>query len=284
MASVPAVEGPSCPALQTYALAMDLAALWRTYGRHAAIELRAGPAPFAAGGDAWFLVFSGAPHVDMNQAALFAGATVSDAQAIAEAATSHAVPCLLAVSASLRNGFPVRDALAGSGFVRAREPEGLYRAAGLPAVRESPFDVRRVRSADDHTAMRRVYDTAHGYADEATLAMGGPALLDGPDVAAYLAWDGDTPIAGVYLTRVEGTLGVFDMNTDPAHRRRGAAAAVLTRALAESSADTGSEEVLLWSTPAGRPLYESLGFTKVDDVEAWTLGASEEDLAAVGTG
>lgn len=263
---------------------MDLAALWRTYGRHAAVQLRAGPLRFEAHGLASFIVLSGAPHVDMNQAALFVGATVADAVAIAETAASRGVPCLLAVSASLRGGSSVRAALADAGFIKAREPEGLYRAARLPAVRESPFDVRRVRSADDHAAMRRVYDTTHGYTDAATLAMGGPALLDGPDVAAYLAWDGDTAIAGVYVTRVEGTLGVFDMNTDPAHRRRGAAATVLTRALAQAGDDAGSHEVLLWSTPAGRPLYESLGFTKVDDVEAWTLGASDEDLAAVGTG
>ncbi len=258
--------------------------MWRMYGRHAAIHLRAGPARFTAHGEASFIVLSGAPHVDMNQAALFSGATDADAVAIAEAATSHAVPCLLAVSASLRDGSSVRAALARAGFLKAREPEGLYRSGRLPAIRESPFDVRRVRSADDHAAMRRVFETAHGYTDDATLAMGGAALLAGPDVAAYLAWDGDTAIAGVYVTRVEGTLGVFDMNTDPAHRRRGAAATLLTRALAQDGDDAGSAEVLLWSTPAGRPLYESLGFVKVDDVEAWTLGASDEDLASVGTG
>ena len=80
--------------------------------------------------------------------------------------------------------------------------------------------------------MRRVFDAAHGYTDEATLAMGGPALLDGRGVTAFLAWDGDTAIAGVFVTQVEDTLGVFDMNTDPPHRRRGAAAMLLTHALA----------------------------------------------------
>ena len=35
-------------------------------------------------------------------------------------------------------------------------------------------------------------------------------------------------------------------------------------------------------SPAGRPLYEAMGFVVADEVDAWTLGASAEDLAAVG--
>ena len=263
---------------------MDVAAVWRTYGRHAAVMLRAGPSPYQRHAEGSFVVLSGAPHLDMNQAALFGAATEADAAAIADAATSHRVPCLLALSGSLLAGAGARAAITRAGFVRAAEPEGFYRSERLPATRPGPFAVRRVASAADHAAMRRVFDAAHGYTDEATLAMGGPALLDGPGVAAFLAWDGDAAIAGVFVTQVEDTLGVFDMNTDPAHRRRGAAAMLLTHALAAVADGADDHQVLLWSTPAGRPLYESLGFTKLDDVEVWTLGASEEDLAAVGTG
>jgi predicted acetyltransferase len=75
------------------------------------------------------------------------------------------------------------------------------------------------------------------------------------------------------------------MMTSPRHRRRGAARAVLTQALADTATDGGSvETTVFWSTPLGRPLYESLGFEVADHLTVWTLGASPEDMAAVGSG
>jgi len=75
------------------------------------------------------------------------------------------------------------------------------------------------------------------------------------------------------------------MMTPPRHRRRGAARAVLTRALAEAAAEGGPvDQIVFWSTPLGRPLYESLGFEVADVLQVWTLGASPEDMAAVGAG
>jgi hypothetical protein len=47
---------------------------------------------------------------------------------------------------------------------------------------------------------------------------------------------------------------------------------------------TTRSTILFWASPAGRPLYESLGFSIADLVTAWTLGASAQDLAAVGAG
>jgi GNAT superfamily N-acetyltransferase len=133
--------------------------------------------------------------------------------------------------------------------------------------------------------MLAVFDAAHGYADDATRRMYGPALLDGLDVEAWLAWDGDEPISCVYVTRVGDSLGVFDMNTAPAHRRRGAGRAVLTAALhAVATRLDRPPSVCFWSTPLGRPMYESIGFVVIDDVEVWTLGASDQDMDAVGAG
>jgi GNAT superfamily N-acetyltransferase len=75
------------------------------------------------------------------------------------------------------------------------------------------------------------------------------------------------------------------MNTAPAHRRRGAGRAVLTAALHGAAARLDRPpSVSFWSTPLGRPMYESIGFVVIDDVEAWTLGASDQDMDAVGAG
>jgi GNAT superfamily N-acetyltransferase len=98
------------------------------------------------------------------------------------------------------------------------------------------------------------------------------------------AWEGNTPVGAVYITTVDGTLGVFEMMTVPAYRRRGVGRALLSGALAAAAARSEQpiRETCFWSTPDGQPLYTAIGFTAVDILEVWTLGASEEDLAAVG--
>lgn len=52
-------------------------------------------------------------------------------------------------------------------------------------------------------------------------------------------------------------------------------------AYAAGQAAAVGEEVLFWASPAGRPLYEAMGFVIADEVDAWAIGASAEDLAAV---
>jgi len=100
------------------------------------------------------------------------------------------------------------------------------------------------------------------------------------------AWDGFEPVSWTYVTRIDGTSALFDMMTPPQHRRRGAARALLKRALADAAARDGgrTESTVFWATPMGRPLYEALGFSVVDDVTLWTYGASADELAAVGAG
>ena len=101
-----------------------------------------------------------------------------------------------------------------------------------------------------------------------------------------LALDGNEPVSCAFVTVIGRTLGLFDMMTPPRHRRRGAARALLGTALSSAAAELegGIDGILFWASPAGRPLYESLGFSIADPVTAWTLGASAEDLAAVGAG
>jgi GNAT superfamily N-acetyltransferase len=100
-------------------------------------------------------------------------------------------------------------------------------------------------------------------------------------VICWVAWDGDEAAATGWVTTGEGFLGVWEMTTSPRHRRRGAARAVLTTALAAhaSEAEAGS---ILWASPMGRPLYESLGFVTFDDVVPWVRGGTEEELAMIG--
>ena len=241
----------------------------------------AGPALSVARWDGAFVVLSGGPHVDVNQAALFGTAGTDTASAVASHVAETGFPCLLAVSSTV--SVDVSSVLHDHGWQAMTIPEAIFFAPAIPPVKTSDFEIRRVRTPEDHAAVQRLFVEAHGYSTAFTAGMYGPALLDRPDVGAWLAWDGPIPVSCVFVTRIDRSLGVFDMMTSPGHRRRGAGSAVLTSALADAAgADAGAHTVAFWATPLGRPLYESLGFTLVDDVAVWTLGATPEDLAAVG--
>jgi GNAT superfamily N-acetyltransferase len=263
---------------------LDIAGLWRTYGRHAEAMLSAGPSPAPTRSDDHFLVFSGAPHVDLNQAVLFGDADRTTADSIVAAVQAADLPCLLGVSSTVRD--EVGDALRAGGFDRMSQREAMFHAEGPPAVGPSAFQVGRVRTAEDRAAIQQVLLGAHDYRQDLVAEMWGPALLDRPDVDGWVAWDSAEPVSCAFVTRVGRSLSVFDMMTPPRHRRRGAGRAVLATALTEAWTWDGidADYVAFWASPAGRPMYESMGFAVADDVDVWTYGASPEDLAAVGTG
>jgi hypothetical protein len=97
------------------------------------------------------------------------------------------------------------------------------------------------------------------------------------DVSTWIAWDGDEPISVVWLTHGD-QIGVWEMMTPPVHRRRGAARAVLTVALTESW-QPSTQGAFLWSTPAVRPLYQSLAFDVLDEPTVWATPGSDIGVA-----
>jgi GNAT superfamily N-acetyltransferase len=97
----------------------------------------------------------------------------------------------------------------------------------------------------------------------------------------WLAWDGVEPISVVWIVRHGDVLGVMEMMTPARHQRRGAGRALLTKALAAEWRDDTEFAVLL-STPAGRRLYESVGFEASDEVITRYRGLEDEVLAAIG--
>ena len=257
--------------------------LWERYGRHAELVFRGGPGPASHATARSFAAMSGAEHVDLNQAALFGAATAGDAEALVTEVLDAGVPCLLACSDGVLGRVAV--VLSAAGFVQLPQREALFRQPGSPpSPLPSPFSVRSVRTPADVGAMRSLFAEAHGY---------GPALIDrlygervgaNDGFSAWIAWDGPEPVSFAIVTSTSNSLALWDVMTPMRQRRRGGARAVVSHALADVAANstTPIEETIFWSTPLGRPLYEAMGFVIADDIDAWTLGASEEDLAAVG--
>jgi GNAT superfamily N-acetyltransferase len=236
--------------------------------------------------DRVIFVTSGAQHVDLNQAVLLPDATESDAQDLVEMVLAASVPVLLASSDGVRPR--VAPVLASAGFQSLAQPEALYWRPGPPPAPDgTAFEVRRVETDADVTAMQVLFDAAHGYEPDLVRGMFGERLRTDDSASGWIAWDAAEPVSFAIVTRVGGSLSLWNVLTSPRHRRRGAARAVIAAGLAAVSARAAAQgspirSTLFWSTPAGRPLYESMGFVVADAIAAWVFGASEADLAAVG--
>jgi ribosomal protein S18 acetylase RimI-like enzyme len=74
------------------------------------------------------------------------------------------------------------------------------------------------------------------------------------------------------ITLGPAVAGLFCVKTDPAHRRRGIGNA-LTLAALHIAREAGQSIVTLQATPAGKPLYERLGFTTVSHYRLFTFPA-----------
>jgi GNAT superfamily N-acetyltransferase len=91
-----------------------------------------------------------------------------------------------------------------------------------------------------------------------------PQVLDLPGWRVWLAHHHGEPAAAAYTYDDGHATGLYWLATLPGHRSKGLGQAVLTAAIAARP----DHEFTLVATEAGRPLYESLGFT-VQTVATW---------------
>ena len=123
--------------------------------------------------------------------------------------------------------------------------------------------LRAANSLDDAADMTAVEEQSRLYYQQA-----------GDEYAALLVYDGDRVIGtgGVSFYRVMPTYHnpsgekayIMNMYTAPEYRRRGIARKTLDM-LVEECQRRGVRFITLEATEAGRPLYESYGFVKMND-------------------
>jgi GNAT superfamily N-acetyltransferase len=102
-------------------------------------------------------------------------------------------------------------------------------------------------------------------------AFGEPALLDAPDMTAFvLDLDGE-PVATGFNITVGDWVGMFNGSVPPQYRRKGYYRALVTARLRHAVA-AGARYAFTQNTAMSRPLYESLGF---QIAENWTYLSSE---------
>ena len=201
---------------------MHTDALWLEFTGHLA-RLYAPVAPTVESGPGWLAVLSREPHTDVNICVLLSDATRErSAELIRLVETVDAGGRLGADRAGRR---PARAAAAGG--VRP-EPlsEPLMWLGSRPSPVAGDFEIRRVTNGGELSQAIEVAAEGHGFERSMLSRILSRDVHADEDVATWIAWSGDEAASVAWLT-AGSRIGVWQMNTPPRHRRRGAARATL---------------------------------------------------------
>jgi ribosomal protein S18 acetylase RimI-like enzyme len=158
-------------------------------------------------------------------------------------------------------------ALERRGFVRATDPPGMAAALeGLPELKTGAgVSVERVT---DRRTLKAWFDVFSPSFDLSRAA--GRAFHDlliaagfGDDAPMHhlVAWEGREAVATASVVPAAGVGGIYNVATRRDRRGRGIGGAVTLGAMHEI-AELGFTTAVLWSTPAGMPVYRRLGFVE----------------------
>lgn len=146
------------------------------------------------------------------------------------------------------------------------EPLMLHLNPSGVAVPDEP-SIKRVDPADAAEVALAQQLFAEGFEaplEELGVLMAGSVLRQ-PGLNAYVGLAGGEPCTTGFGAFQDGHIGVFNIATPPAHRRRGHGHAVTAHVIAEGVA-AGAHTAYLQASEMGYPVYERMGFRTV---EAW---------------
>ena len=134
-------------------------------------------------------------------------------------------------------------------------------AMSVPA--SATMSVRRVPK-EDHDVYNRVLAAGFEAPEHIFRGFSAPNVLSAQGMTAYLVEEAGTPVATAFGARVNDYVGVFNIATPPPYRLRGYARAATAAVLRDAYAG-GARTAFLHCTPAGRAVYESLGFATAEN-------------------
>jgi GNAT superfamily N-acetyltransferase len=227
--------------------------------------------------DAWFAALSRTSSAELNVCGLSPKASDESASDLALVLGSDQ-PGIVFTSEHLLPAS--RRVLTDAGFTTGEISEPLMRCGQRPEVVASKFSVSRCEN--DQALLVALHLTSDAHTVDLDLldaSIGRAARLGAAQV--WLAHEGGQPVSTVWICRSGSAIGVMEMMTPKRHQGRGAGRAALTTALA-ASWSTATSEALLLATPAGRPLYESVGFEVIDECLTCYRGLEDSVLEAIG--
>ena len=214
---------------------------------------------------------SGEPVANLNYAALWGEASEEDVDNLMEHLVDLDAMVVVAEASADRLGTKLKE----SGLVLGGACP-MMAIAPIPAGSvERQFRIEAVRQPQQLGVMVEVMADAYSLDIDHMSASFGTALLAQPDTTPFLAWREGKAESAVIATRVGTNVGIWVMGTRPSAQRRGAGHALLETVMSTCAAE-GAEGCFLFPSPAGRRLYDALGFVEVDRSEIWLKGLSTE--------
>jgi hypothetical protein len=140
------------------------------------------------------------------------------------------------------------------------------------------LEIRRVIDAAGIDAHRSVVTA--GFGSDPTVAQGTACreLLERPECVVYVGYAGDAAVVSGLGWRTGRTIGVYSIATVESARRRGYAAAMTARVVADGAV-VGCDVAALQASDVGRPIYGRLGFRTLVEYAAYVEVAHHPDAA-----
>jgi GNAT acetyltransferase-like protein len=141
-------------------------------------------------------------------------------------------------------------------------------ARGIEAIEPPAGFVVRPLESDEAELHARTAAAGFGEKPEHFVRLVVPEVLRAEGTRAYVGeLDGQVVTTALGVTRGD-CVGVFNVGTPEAHRRRGYGAAITARAVADGLT-AGASWAWLQSSKAGYRVYEALGFETVERWRCW---------------
>jgi predicted GNAT family acetyltransferase len=147
---------------------------------------------------------------------------------------------------------------------------GLTQCMSLPLMTTRLDAVKDLSFADEQVVVKQIsgsdselYNStlAAGYEapEHVFRRLSAPAVLEAAGMRGFVVECAGVPVATSFGVVRNGHVAVFNVSTVPEYRRRGYARAA-TQAVLNAAFTAGAHTALLHCTPAGRHVYESMGF------------------------
>ncbi|HEV8563425.1 MAG TPA: GNAT family N-acetyltransferase [Actinomycetota bacterium] len=244
---------------------MDLRSLWVAMGEHLQAWFAPVPGSVCETGTGGFSALTGLPIPELNTIGIHEAVAVSDVlERTSGCRTLLEHPALLLVSGAI--------AAAAEPVTRRRGflPGGIAPLMRLSAddvpAGDTGFEVFRLGPDDLDTYTRAASEPFS--MPPHVIRHFGAATLGASSSRVYALADKDEVVSTVTFTGDGGTTGIWAMGTRSSCRRKGYGSDLLAEAMRRER-DRGASSFFLYSSEAGYPLYDRLGFKIVDAISLW---------------
>jgi GNAT superfamily N-acetyltransferase len=132
-----------------------------------------------------------------------------------------------------------------------------------------------VRTEDDADDLARLLAGAFHMPVDAVRRTLPHTVTDVPGLDVFLARVEDESASTVTVTRHDRIAGIWAMGTPPDRQGQGLGKILLSQVM-DRYRGAGVEAFFLGATPAGRPLYEKLGYREVARAQVWVRGETHQ--------